>query len=66
MSRISYIERRERLIKAGVPIVKDWKAEPLPGRLNLCVKMLVVHGLLTDAEAAKVRRRIAKEMGAVE
>jgi hypothetical protein len=36
-----------------------WKAEPFLARLQACKSMLAVHGLLTDAEAERVQRRIA-------
>jgi hypothetical protein len=38
---------------------RDWKAEPLPTRLQRCRAMLVIYGLLSTKESAKICQKIA-------
>lgn len=40
-----------------------WKAEPLIARLHKCKVMLLLHGVLTDAESNKVHGRLMKKAG---
>lgn len=41
--------------------VPAWKAETIIGRLQSCRAMLALHGVLSEAENARVLKRIAKE-----
>jgi hypothetical protein len=38
---------------------RDWKAEPLPKRLQRCRAMLKIYGLLTTKESARICQKIA-------
>lgn len=42
------------------PNIPTWKAEPLPMRMMNCVRLLVIHGALTEAERDRAVARIRK------
>ena len=39
----------------------EWKEESTFARLKRCVTMLYIHGMLTESEADKAKKRIGKE-----
>ena len=45
-------------MKAGW--IAAWKSEPTVERMKLCIRMIAIHGLLSDGERAKVVKRFAR------
>lgn len=39
---------------------ETWKGEPFIDRLQSCLSMLVLHGVITDSENQKARKRIER------
>ena len=37
-----------------------WKSEPTVDRMAMCIRMIAIHGLLSDSERLKVAKRFAK------
>jgi len=40
--------------------ISAWKSEPTVDRMKMCIRMIAIHGLLSDGERLKVARRFAK------
>lgn len=53
-------------MKASKPPLKEmsppWPREPLYRRLNDCTAMLLLHGIITDAERARLHNRLMKRI----
>lgn len=52
------MENKERPLLRTVPV---WDNQPFVERLNLALKALRVHGILTDSEYKKAFSRLSKE-----
>ena len=45
-------------MKAGW--IETWKSEPTVDRMKMCIRMIAVHGLLSDSERVKGAKRFLK------
>lgn len=43
-------------------LCQPWKREPFIDRISKCKAMLCIHGFLTDAESARVHKRMMKRI----
>jgi hypothetical protein len=40
--------------------IEAWESEPTVDRMKMCIRMIAVHGLLSDSERANVAKRFVK------